>query len=157
MAMHAPIQILGLIIMIGGMAIGIRIGNDLDFLEHPIHAHVIIGLLVVCIIIVFQPDMGILQHRYFTETGGRSIFAYLHRWTGRCAIGLGMINSGLGFQPAKANVVIPTRSYVRNYVLLGVIVFIWFSFVVYDESRRRHPEVVHDREEREQRAKQGHH
>jgi hypothetical protein len=90
MAMHVPIQVIAFVMMVGGMALGIRIGHDLDFLQHPVHAHVVIGLLAVCTIIVFQPIMGILQHRHFKKMGGKSIFAYLHRWTGRVAIVLGM-------------------------------------------------------------------
>src|SRR5258708_1284466 len=45
MAMHVPIQMISFIMMIGGMALGIRIGRDLDYLNHPVHAHVVIGLI----------------------------------------------------------------------------------------------------------------
>lgn len=144
MAMHVPIQLIAFVMMVGGMALGIRIGHDLGYLEHPVHAHVVIGLLVVCTIIVFQPIMGILQHRYFKKRGGKSIFAYLHRWIGRGAIVLGMINSGLGFQLASTNVIVPTGSYVRSYVLLGVLVSVWLSLVVYDGLRVRRPKTVPD-------------
>jgi uncharacterized membrane protein (DUF485 family) len=147
-AMHAPIQVIGFVMMVGGMALGIRIGHDLGYLKHPVHAHVAIGLLVVCTIIVFQPIMGVLQHRYFKKRGGKSIFAYLHRWIGRGAIVLGMINSGLGFQLAETNITVPTRSYIRSYVLLGVLVSIWFSLVVYDEFRVHRPRAVTNGRER---------
>jgi len=79
--------------------------------------------------------MGILEHRHFKKRGDKSIFAYLHRWIGRGAIILGMINSGLGFQLARTNVVVSTGAYIRNYVLLGVFVSIWFGLVLYDEFR----------------------
>ncbi|KFZ23942.1 hypothetical protein V502_01578 [Pseudogymnoascus sp. VKM F-4520 (FW-2644)] len=94
--------------MVGGMALGIRIGQDLGYLRHPVRAHVVIGFVVVCTIIVFQPIMGILQHRHFKKRGDKSIFAYLHRWIGRGAIILGMINSGLAFQLAQTNVIVST-------------------------------------------------
>jgi len=144
MAMHVPIQAIAFVMMVGGMALGIRLGHDLGFLEHPVQAHVVIGLLTVSTIIVFQPIMGILQHLYFRKTGRRSIFAYLHRWTGRGAIALGMINSGLGFKLAKANVVIHRHSYVKNYVPLAVLVAIWFSFVVFDEFRIHRKRAIPD-------------
>jgi uncharacterized membrane protein (DUF485 family) len=144
MAMHVPIQVIGSVMMIGGMALGIRIGHDLGYLEHPVHAHVVIGILVVCTIIVFQPVMGILQHRHFKKRGDKSVFAYLHRWIGRGAIILGMINSGLGFQLAQTNVIVSTGSYIRNYVLLGVFVSIWFSLVLYDEFRMHRSRFVTD-------------
>ena len=134
-AIHAPIQLLAFVMMIGGMALGIRIGHDLGYLSHPVHAHVVIGLLVVCTIIIFQPILGILQHQHFKKTGGKSIFAYMHRWIGRCAIILGIINNGLGFQLASHNVIIPNSSYIRNYVIAGVLVLIWFGLVVYDGVR----------------------
>lgn len=149
MAIHAPIQIIAFVMMIGGMALGIRIAHDLDYLNNPVHAHVVIGLLVVSIIIVFQPVLGVLQHRYFKRTGGKSLFAYLHRWIGRGAIALGMINSGLGFQLAETTgIIVPTSSYVRSYVLLGALVCIWLSLVGFGEFRsRRQKKSAVDRED----------
>jgi uncharacterized membrane protein (DUF485 family) len=147
-AMHVPIQLLGFVMMIGGMALGIRIGHDLGYLKDPVHAHVVIGLLVVCTIIIFQPILGILQHRHFQKTGGKSIFAYVHRWIGRGAIALGMINNGLGFQLASSNVIIPTKSYIRNYVILGCLVSIWFGLVVYDEVRAHRQKATTNRAEK---------
>jgi len=141
-AIHVPIQVIGFVMMIGGMALGIRIGHDLGYLQHPVHAHPVIGLLVVCTIIVFQPIMGLLQHQHFKKTGGKSIFAYLHRWIGRCAIVLGMINTGLGFQLASHDIIIHTSTYVREYVLLGFFVSVWVSLFVYDEFRARRPNAI---------------
>lgn len=116
------------------MGLGIRMAYDLDFLNHPVHAHVVIGLLVTCTLILFQPAIGILQHRHFRKTGRKSVFSYVHRWIGRCAIIMGMINSGLGFQLARDHdgIIIPARSFIRSYVLLGVLVLIWVSLVIWD-------------------------
>lgn len=135
--MHVPIQVIGFIMMISGMALGIRISHDLRYLNHPIHAHVVIGLIVSCTIIVFQPIMGLLQHRHFKQRGDKSIFAYLHRWIGRGAIVLGIINSGLGFQLAKTNVIVSTRWYIWCYVLLGFFMSIWCALVLYDQLKMR--------------------
>jgi len=154
-AMHVPIQLIAFVMMVGGMALGIRIGHDLGYLEHPVQAHVVIGLLTVCTIIVFQPIMGILQHRHFKKTGGKSIFAYLHRWIGRGAIALGMINSGLGFQLARTTgILVTTSCYVRSYVLLGVLVSIWFSLVVFDHLRAHRQKPAASTDEREKGANQ---
>jgi hypothetical protein len=131
-AIHAPIQIIGFVMMVGGMALGIRIAHDLGYFSHPVRAHVVIGLLVTSTIMLFQPALGIVQHRYFKQTGKRSVFGLAHRWIGRGAIILGMINNGLGFQLAKQDIDIPTRSYVRNFTILGVLVTIWVGLVVYD-------------------------
>jgi hypothetical protein len=132
MAIHVPIQILALVMMIGGLALGIRVAHDLGYFMHPVNRHIIIGLIVVCTIIVFQPILGNLQHRHFKKTGGKSIFAYMHRWIGRGAILLGIINSGLGLQFAESDIIVPNRSYIRNFVLAGVFVFTWAGLVAYD-------------------------
>ncbi|KAF3907987.1 hypothetical protein ABW20_dc0103672 [Dactylellina cionopaga] len=119
--------------MVGGLALGIRIAHDLGFFNSPVPAHIIIGLLVTLAIIVFQPVMGILQHRYFKKTGGKSVFGYIHRWVGRIAILLGMVNNGLGFQLAKDDVEIPASSYIRNFTFVGVFVTIWLGLVIFSE------------------------
>jgi hypothetical protein len=144
MAMHVPIQIIAFVMMIGGMALGIKVAQFVGFLRDPVRAHVVIGFIVVCTIILFQPILGILQHRHYKKTGGKSIFAYLHRWIGRGSVLLGMINTGLGFQLAQKNVIIHKSSYVRSYVLLGILVFVWVSFVIYDELRLRKSAAVTD-------------
>lgn len=140
-AMHVPIQVLGTVMMVGAMGLGLRLGHDVGYLSHPVHAHVVIGLLVVCTILIFQPAMGILQHRHFKKTGGKSVFAYAHRWLGRGAIALGIVNNGLGFQLARTNVIVPTRSLVRNFVLMAFLVSIWFALVMFDtfQARRTKP------------------
>jgi hypothetical protein len=143
MAIHAPIQIIGFVMMIAGMALGIRIGHDLEYLKNPVQAHVAVGLVTTCTIIVFQPAMGMIQHLHYKKTGSKSIFAYLHRWIGRGAIALGMINTGLGFKLATTNVIVPRSSYVREYVLLALFVSIWISLVVYDDIRAKPQHAKH--------------
>jgi hypothetical protein len=56
MALHAPTQVIGFVMMIGGMALGIRIGHDLDYLNDPVHAHVVIGLIVSALSSFFNPS-----------------------------------------------------------------------------------------------------
>jgi len=134
---HAPIQLLGLAMMIGAMGLGIDIAkNDLNFFASgsPVRAHIVIGLLTTSTIILFQPVLGLLQHRHFKRTGGKSVFAYIHRWIGRTAICLGWINSGLGFQLVPMSLV-ATTSLVRNFVLMGVLGGLWFLLVGVDGFR----------------------
>jgi hypothetical protein len=149
MAIHAPIQIIGFVMLVGGMALGIRIAHDLDYFQGAVPAHVIIGLLVASTIIAFQPILGMLQHRHFKRTGGKSIFGYLHRWIGRVAIVLGMINNGLGFQLAENDIHVPTSSYIRNFVLLGILVSVWLGLVFYDLIKAPQPSAVADGEEQD--------
>ncbi|KAL7793767.1 hypothetical protein V8C37DRAFT_377276 [Trichoderma ceciliae] len=152
-AMHVPIQLIAFSMMTGGMALGIKVAQYVGFLRDPVHAHVVIGFIVVCTIILFQPFLGIMQHRHFKKTGGKSKFAYLHRWIGRGSVLLGMINTGLGFQLAQNNIITPRRSYVRSYLLLAILVSVWFGFVVYDELRLRKAAVVNEGGEKGTRTK----
>jgi hypothetical protein len=134
-AIHAPIQVLGVLMMLAGMSLGVRLALNFDYLTlptEPRYAHPVIGLVVVCTIVVFQPLLGSLQHMYFKRTGRKSVYAYMHRWIGRGAIILGIINNGLGFQLAKNDINIPNTSYVRNFVLAGILCLIWFALVIYD-------------------------
>jgi len=135
LAIHAPIQILGLFLMLAGMSLGVRMALDFDYLTlptEPRYAHPVIGLVVVCTIVVFQPLLGSLQHMYFKRTGRKSVYAYMHRWIGRGAIILGIINNGLGFQLASNDTTIPKTSYIRNFTIAGALALIWFALVIYD-------------------------
>ncbi|CZR52529.1 uncharacterized protein PAC_02406 [Phialocephala subalpina] len=135
-SVHVPLQILGLAMMIAAMGLGIDIANDLHmFSMGTIPAHVVIGLLATCMIIIIQPAMGILQHLHFRKTGGKSVFAYIHRWNGRVAIILGMINQGLGFKLVGIGSVVHAHSLIRNFVILGVFGGIWFVLVMWDWLR----------------------
>jgi hypothetical protein len=131
-SVHAPIQILGLAMMIGAMGLGIDIARELDFFSGSVPAHVVIGLLATSMIILIQPAMGILQHLHFRKTGEKSIYGYIHRWNGRVAIILGMINQGLGFQLVGIGIEVHTHSLVRNFVILGVLGVLWFALAMWD-------------------------
>ena len=131
---HAPIQIVGLAMMIGALGLGIDIAkNDLHYLD-PAKNHVIIGLLATSMIIFFQPAMGIWQHLHYQKTGQKTIISYAHRWIGRIAIILGWINTGLGFQLLPFEVIV-THVIVREYVLLGLLGGLWFFLVGLDGVR----------------------
>jgi hypothetical protein len=56
----------------------------------------------------------------------------MHRWIGRGAIILGIINNGLGFQLASNDTTIPKTSYIRNFTIAGALALIWFALVIYD-------------------------
>jgi len=134
-AIHAPIQLLGLVMLIGGFALGIRIAHDIGYFSsyEKVPAHMIIGFIVVLTIILFQPLLGMLQHRYFKKNGRTSMFGYGHRWIGRVAIILGIINSGLGLDLAHDNgIVVKTESYLRNFLLAGVLCLIWLGLGIWD-------------------------
>jgi len=132
---HVPIQLLGISMMIGAMGLGIDMAkNDLHYLHHP---HAIIGLLATSSIILFQPALGILQHRHFKQTGEKSNFGYAHRWFGRVMICVGWINTGLGFQLTGIRTIVPMHYVIQEYVLLGIFGGVWAALVVFDAVRKR--------------------
>lgn len=126
---HAPLQLIGSILLIVGMALGIRLGqriNDLD------GYHMIIGFVVVGTMILFQPAMGIYQHLYYTKTGGRSVFGQAHRWLGRTLIALGIINGGLGYNYSGE-----TDGYVPYGVVAGIVFVIYLAIILFSRYRNR--------------------
>jgi len=91
---HAPLQVFTLVLAIAGLGLGVYLANQTGTLGsyHPILGFIIMAGLLFC-----QPLLGLLQHLHFRKTGGKSLFAYIHRWFGRMAMALGIINGGLGF------------------------------------------------------------
>ncbi|KAJ5927757.1 hypothetical protein N7466_006713 [Penicillium verhagenii] len=92
---HGGLQLFALLVAIAGLGLGVSMARQIQNL---IHYHIIIGIIVIASLVLFQPAMGLLQHRFFRKTGGKGPFAYMHRWFGRIMIILGVINVGLGFQ-----------------------------------------------------------
>ncbi|KAJ5214980.1 hypothetical protein N7468_010659 [Penicillium chermesinum] len=119
-AIHGGLQIFALAVAIAGFGLGISLANKFGLLTH---YHPIIGIVVVAGLAIFQPAMGLLQHRYFRRSGGKSIFAYLHRWFGRAMLALGIINVGLGFHlvrevyPSDA----PWGATIAVSVVIGIV------------------------------------
>jgi hypothetical protein len=131
---HAPMQAVGMAMMIGAMGLGIDIAkNDLHYIS-PVHAHVVLGLLVTSLVILLQPALGILQHLHFKKTQKKRVFAHVHRWSGRVLILLGWVNSGLGFQLVGLHFV-PTHALVRGFLIMGVLGGLWFLLVGVDSYR----------------------
>lgn len=116
---HAPLQLFTLAVATAGMGLGIKLGVSGDLMKN---AHPIIGLVVMGLLLLFQPAQGILQHLHFKRTGGKSILAYTHRWLGRFLIILGMVNGGLGIslsgvgQPGT-----PRGAIIAYSVIAGVV------------------------------------
>ncbi|KAF4199804.1 hypothetical protein CNMCM8927_004685 [Aspergillus lentulus] len=124
---HAPLQLFTLAMALAGLGLGVYLGVDTNQMDK---YHPIIGLVVVGMLVLFQPLMGLLQHMHFRRSGGKSLFAYVHRWLGRTLIALGIINGGLGFlltkntgQPAPKGAII-AYSVVAGVVGLAYIIFV---------------------------------
>jgi hypothetical protein len=131
---HAPLQVIGIILMLAGLGTGVVLGQRVDSLDE---YHMIIGYLIVACLILFQPALGIAQHIYFRRKGGRSSMGLAHQTLGRVMIVLGIINGGLGFKIAGpvGNDDVP-RGAVIAYGVIAGLVGIAYIAVVLIASRR---------------------
>lgn len=125
---HASMQLVTLALAITGFGIGISMAQSLHLTGG---YHPIIGIVATSCLILFQPAIGFLQHRYFRKTGKKSPFAYMHRWTGRVLIVLGIINAGLGFRFARQNgTPAPTGAIIAFSVVAGIAGLVYVLVVV---------------------------
>ena len=92
---YASFQVFTLALAIDGFGIEILMARSLGLVRiyRPIT-----GMVTVPCLVLFQPAMGFIQHRYFHRTRDKSVFAYLHWWVDLCLVVLGVINAGLGFR-----------------------------------------------------------
>jgi hypothetical protein len=128
MRIHAPLQLFTLAMAIAGLGLGVYLGIDTNQLDK---YHPIIGLVVVGMLVLFQPLMGLLQHMHFRRKGGKSVFAYIHRWLGRALIALGIINGGLGFLLTKnSGKGAPKGAIIAYSVVAGVVGLVYIIFVI---------------------------
>lgn len=133
---HASLQLLTLTLVLAGFGIGIYMAHLLGLVGG---YHPIIGMVVVSSLVLFQPALGFLQHRYFRKTGEKSLFAYMHRWTGRSLILLGIVNGGLGFHFASKNGnPAPMGALIAFAVVAGVFGLGYVVSVVFLPRRSRH-------------------
>ncbi|PLN80378.1 CBD9-like protein [Aspergillus taichungensis] len=116
---HAPLQGFALALAIAGAGLGIKlwVNGGARKIAHPI-----IGIVVIALLVLFQPAMGLLQHMHFRRTGGKSPFAYAHRWLGRMLIVLGIINGGLGLRLAGiGSPGTPKGAMIAYSVIAGIV------------------------------------
>lgn len=87
---------------------------------------------MVCLMVV-QPVLGWLHHRYFVKNQTRGLISQAHIWYGRALLILGAVNGGLGLRLAKAS-----RAFMVAYsVVAGIVFFIYIASALFGEYRRR--------------------
>ncbi|KAL5365357.1 hypothetical protein BJX96DRAFT_169032 [Aspergillus floccosus] len=96
-SIHIACQILGVALMIAGLATGIRVGKILDRSHN--NAHTVLGTILVVFLLV-QPIIGFFHHRRFRATQQASPWTSVHVWLGRICVLLGIINGGMGLKLA---------------------------------------------------------
>ena len=123
---HVPTQVLSVCLLIIGMALGVKLGVDIDEYDE---YHQIIGYVVVSCLILFQPALGLIQHLRFRKLGKRTIFGHIHQWLGRILILLGIINGGLGLRTSGeiGSENVPRWSVIAYSVVAGVMGLIYIA------------------------------
>lgn len=129
-SVHGLLQLLTLVVAIVGLGFGVSLARDVNLMHNH---HPIIGFVVVAGLILFQPIMSLLQHRYHRKEGGKSIFAYVHRWFGRILIVLGIVNAGLGLKLGRA----PQGAVIAYSVVAGVVGLLYCVVVVWKQGMSR--------------------
>lgn len=129
-SVHGLLQLLTLVVALAGLGLGVSMAKEINLLNNH---HPIIGMVVVAGLTAFQPIMGLLQHRYYRKSGGKGIFAYVHRWFGRVMIVLGIINAGLGFQLARG----PKGAIIAYSVVAGVVGVFYCAVIVWVQMGRK--------------------
>ncbi|KAJ5484168.1 hypothetical protein N7539_005964 [Penicillium diatomitis] len=131
---HASIQLFTLAMTVAGFGLGVSMAKDVHILKHH---HAIVGFVVVCCLVLFQPLMGLLQHRHFKKSGGKGPFAYFHRWLGRAMIILGVINVGLGFElTGIGSSAVPRGAVIAYGTVAGVLGLMYIVVIVGKAARR---------------------
>ncbi|RAH77141.1 CBD9-like protein, partial [Aspergillus japonicus CBS 114.51] len=135
---HAPLQLFTLALVITGLGTGVYLATTVSTLKH---AHPVIGLILVGVLVLFQPVAGYLQHRHWKREAAKSVFGYVHRWVGRGAIILGMVNGGLGFGLAGRGMGgvgsrnVPVAAVVVYSVVAGVVFVGYVVGVVWGKTK----------------------
>ncbi|KAH6701289.1 integral membrane protein [Leptodontidium sp. MPI-SDFR-AT-0119] len=126
---HISLQLVGWVLMLTGLATGIRVGKILDRLHS--NAHTVLGTVIV-VLLLFQPFIGFIHHRRFLATKKRSAWTYAHIWYGRILMLLGIVNGGLGLRLA-GNTLVGTITYGA---IAGLVSILYCAVLVVSELKR---------------------
>jgi Cytochrome domain of cellobiose dehydrogenase len=125
---HVPLQLLSVSLLIVAMALGVKLGVDIDAYDE---YHQIIGYITVSCLVLFQPALGLIQHVRFRKVEKRTIFGYVHQWLGRILILLGIVNGGLGLRISGeiGSEDVPRWSVIAYGVAAGVVGLLYIAVV----------------------------
>ncbi|KXT14817.1 hypothetical protein AC579_4079 [Pseudocercospora musae] len=126
---HSAIQYLGLSFYIVAFGLGAYYASEEDYWSdrHPIIGTVVFGLMLT------QPLWGIIHHRMYKKTQGRTISSWFHLSVGRIVILLGIINGGLGLQLGGKS----KGAKIGYGVGAGIMGLLYILAILYGENKRR--------------------
>jgi hypothetical protein len=138
---HAPLQTINLILLVAGLSTGSLLAHRGPGFDG---YHQVIGFIISFSLLLFQPTLGIYQHLYFRKHNLRSATGSAHRWLGRSAIILGIVNGGLGFHTAGkvGSENLPRWAITLYGTMAGVALSTYTFIVVYLWHRSRRTSVT---------------
>jgi len=135
---HAAIQAIATILYVAAFGLGIWMWTSAPLDGH---IHPIIGCVIFAVLLI-QPLTGFLHHRFFVKRAknaaagenisSRTWSSYLHLFTGRAVVLLGIINGGLGLWLAQ---VMGSLLYAYS-ALAGIMGFAYIVAIIVGEWRR---------------------
>jgi hypothetical protein len=136
---HAGMQIGAYVMLLAAMGLGIHIASSGHLFSDK---HPQIGIVLV-VILFFQAVDGLLHHaQWMKNSQKRTVLTYVHMWTGRVMIFLGMVNGAFGLQLAGVNDIGKWAGYG---VVAGISAVSLIGAIIYGE-RKRH---LFEREKKE--------
>ncbi|KAK0312588.1 hypothetical protein LTR01_002247 [Friedmanniomyces endolithicus] len=136
---HVAIEALALVSYGVAVGLGLYLAITLNLLDQ---AHPFIGL-VLSALLLMQPILGLVHHRFYKKHTGRTLWSYAHLSVGRLAIYLGLINGGLGLQLALAG----PRAKMIYGIVAGIVGVCYLAAIALGETKRKRTHSRQDEKE----------
>ncbi|PSN74258.1 CBD9-like protein [Corynespora cassiicola Philippines] len=134
---HAGVQVFGYCIYIAAVGIGIKLASNPRY-YYLDDKHAIIGLVVFGLFFI-QIISGWLHHVLFKKYMSRNLYSYIHMWTARLCITLGIINGGFGFQLTHKGL---GTWQVMTYTVFAVVMWVvYVAAVIFKEVTKNKGET----------------
>ncbi|KAK1064027.1 hypothetical protein LTR33_012164 [Friedmanniomyces endolithicus] len=132
-------------ILLQDAGLGLYLAISLDLLDQ---AHPFVGLVLFALLLM-QPILGLVHHRFYKKHIGRTLWSYAHLSVGRLSIFLGLINGGLGLQLAFAG----PRAKMIYGIVAGVVGVCYLAAIALGEAKRKRTEGRQGQDEKERNGR----
>lgn len=123
---HWVLQVFAAFVSIIGLVVAIALSIMDPLYQGLDEGHQIIGIVVVAALFV-QAALGYVHHINYKKQGGRTWSTYVHLWTGRVVIVIGMLNAVLGFELVDNIAAAAGAGVVSVLILIGLVATTYFG------------------------------
>jgi len=92
---HRIWQLITVVAVLAGFIIALIMSTSSPLYRSTNQAHQILGIIVISLMLLFQPLLGILHHYMYKRIGRRTTWGWIHISFGRVLILAGMVNTCL--------------------------------------------------------------